>query len=577
MKKTIVYRKIAENFKKIEKLCDHELLETIYLFRGIQSKAELEKDLAQLSPYQQLKDIEKATIRLFQAISNDEQIVIIGDYDTDGATSTAIAVRALNMLGAKRVNYLVPNRFEYGYGLSPEIVQLAYQQFKPNLIITVDNGIVSIEGVSVAKQLGIEVIITDHHLAGEKTPEACAIINPNQPGDNFASKCLAGCGVIFYVMLALRATLREKNWFAEQNIPEPNMANLLDLVALGTVADVVPLDKTNRILVHYGLQRIRQQKCIPGIKVLLEIGKRKLPQIVATDLAYAVAPRLNAAGRLEDMSLGVACLLSDNEVQASKLAFELDKLNNERRIIEATMKTQAFNELDRLHLHEQQGHLKAICLYDSNWHQGVIGILASRIKDFYHKPAVIFAKGDKGELKGSARSVASFHIRDAFERIAMHHPSLIKKFGGHAMAAGLTIAEDQFKIFKEALLRDVEEELTKEDLEDQILCDGELQSKDFTLNFAQAIREAGPWGQGFPEPTFVNRFKIIEQRLIADKHLKLMLALNDKILNGVFFNVDSNIWPNARCEYVAAVYRLDVNEYQGRQNLQLMIDYLEPA
>ncbi len=572
MKRSIVYRELKNDLSDI-KLVDHPLLNRIYLTRGVTQDSELEKTLNNLHPFQTLQGIGRAVARLYQALAQQQHIMVIGDYDTDGATSTAIAVRALRGLGAKQVSYLVPNRFEYGYGLSEEIVQLAKTK-NPDLLITVDNGIVSFEGVNLANELGMDVIITDHHLAAEQLPNACAIVNPNQPGDNFPSKCLAGCGVVFYVMIALRAHLREQDWFAKQQLPEFNLAQLLDLVALGTVADVVPLDKNNRALVFNGLQRIRSGHCIPGIKALLRLGKRQLPRLVAADLGFAVAPRLNAAGRLEDMSIGVECLLTDDEANAMRLAAELDRINSERRVIEAKMKQQAFTDLQKLPPQLKKQH--AICLYNSTWHQGVIGILASRIKDHYHRPSIIFAAGNEGELKGSARSISGFHIRDALERISLTHPKLLKKYGGHAMAAGLTIAKQDFKLFKQVLEEDVIKQLKTKDLENTLTCDAELNEADLSLSLAQLLRESGPWGQGFPEPIFANHFNLVDQRLVAEKHLKLTLGFNDKMLDAILFNADLERWPNYRCKQVLAAYRLDVNEYMGRKSLQLMIDYLEP-
>lgn len=571
MKRPIIYRE-ANTETKVS-LVDHPLLNQIYRTRGINNPSELDLSLAGLIPYESLSGIEKAVERLHEALIKKQHLMIIGDYDTDGATSTAIAVRALRGLGAEQVSYLVPNRFEYGYGLSEEIVRLAKTK-SPDLLITVDNGIVSFAGVALANELGIDVIVTDHHLAADKLPEACAVVNPNQPGDQFPSKCLAGCGVIFYVMIALRAHLRQQGWFNAQGIPVFNLAQLLDLVALGTVADVVPLDKNNRTLVANGLQRIRAGHCIPGIKALLRLGKRQLPRVVAADLGFAVAPRLNAAGRLDDMTLGVECLLSDSEDKALSLAAQLDRINVERRSIEEEMKQQAFTDLKSLP--ETNNNQQLVCLYDKSWHQGVIGILASRIKDRYHRPCVIFAAGNDGEIKGSARSIQGFHIRDAFERVSLAHPGLIKKFGGHAMAAGLTLLEADFKQFKTALESDIAENINENCLQNRLLCDAQLTENDLNLALAQLLRNSGPWGQGFPEPIFANQFDLVDQRLVGEKHLKLTLGYKDRMVDAILFNADLKTWPNYRCQTVLAAYRLDVNEYLGRKNLQLMIDYLEP-
>jgi single-stranded-DNA-specific exonuclease len=572
MKKHIEHRVLPDNYSK-GSLADHPVLDRIYVARGVEDRSELEQDLSKLLPYQSLMNIDQAVLRLCEAFEKQEHICIVGDFDADGATSTTLAVKILTALGAKHVSYLVPNRFEYGYGLTPEIVDLARER-NPQLIITVDNGITSVSGVDRANELGIDVIVTDHHLPGDVLPKAVTIINPNQHGDKFESKNLAGCGVIFYVMLALRAGLREKNWFKEKK--EPNLAEFLDILALGTVADVVPLDKNNRILVQQGLKRIRAKKCVPGIKALLEIGKRDLSRVVASDLGFAVAPRLNAAGRLDDMTLGIECLLAENSTEACKLAFKLDDLNKERRQIEDSMKEEAFRTLSKIDLDEKQMK-KGLCLFGKDWHQGVIGILASRIKDKYYRPTVIFASGDNNDLKASGRSIPGFHLRDCFERISTKHPNLIQKFGGHAMAAGLTINQDQFETFIKAFNDDVDKHLDNAALENKVLCDGELVPEDLNLNLAELLKQSGPWGQAFPEPLFVNRFRIIEQRIVGEKHLKLNLAIEDKCIDAILFFVDLESWPNHRCEFVNAVYSLDVNEFRGRRTVQLMVNYIEPA
>lgn len=575
MKKTIAYRPFS-NDTQLEKLSDYPILDRIYRSRGISSLSDLDRDLAGLLPYASLKNIDLACDRLARALENEESIIIIGDFDADGATSTTIAVRALRMMGGKKIHYLVPNRFKYGYGLTPEIVEVAREQ-GAQLIVTVDNGIASHAGVSYAQEKQIDVIITDHHLAAETLPNACAIVNPNQPGDEFTSKCIAGCGVIFYVMLALRARLREKNWFLQHQIAVPNMADLLDIVALGTVADVVSLDKNNRILVHQGLRRIRAEKCVPGIKALLTIAKRDLKKIAAVDLGFAVAPRLNAAGRLDDMSIGIECLLTDDAYIASKLAAQLDALNQERKLIEQEMKEQAFSDLAKVSVMHKADHVPAgFCLFDRQWHQGVIGILAARLKEHWHRPIVVFARGDEGEIKGSARSIQGIHIRDVFQLVDIKYPNLIKKFGGHAMAAGLTIDEKNFEVFKKAFLEVVSTLLQDVDLENKILCDGELKQENFNVDFAAILKEGGPWGQHFPEPIFANRFKVADQRLVGEKHLKLNLLLGNQFIDAIYFNVDLKAWPNYRCEAVLAAYRLDVNEFRGKRNVQLLIDYLEP-
>lgn len=556
----------------------HPVLQRIYLARGICSSQELERGLQHLLPYQDLLGITQATRCLAQAIVTQQKILIIGDFDADGATSSALAVKALKTFGAQHVNYLVPNRFEYGYGLTPEIVAVAVQS-KPDVIVTVDNGISSLAGVMAAKAAGIKVVITDHHLPSHETPQADAIVNPQQVGDTFASKCLAGVGVVFYVMLALRAELRSQNWFTNQMIVEPNMAQFLDLVALGTVADLVPLDRNNRIMVYHGLQRIRAGKASPGIYALLATAGRQQEKLTSADLGFAIAPRLNAAGRLTDMSLGIECLLSENFNRARELAVQLNSLNEERRLIERDMQQQAFAELTKLSVLNNEAQLPVgLCLFDEKWHQGVIGLLASRVKDRVHRPTIIFAPGNTPqEIKGSARSVPGLHIRDVLDAIAAQHPGLISKFGGHAMAAGMTLARESYADFCSAFDQEVRKHLSHENLHPEIWSDGELAVDDFCLALAEELRAAGPWGQAFPEPIFDGRFKLIQQYLLNGKHLRLILGLDNssQVYNAIAFNIDLELWPNYRSQYVHAVYRLDINEFQGRRDLQLIIEQLE--
>ncbi len=549
------------------------LLQRVYANRGVIHTAELQHRLDSLLPFCGFQGIEGAVSILTNALQLEKNILIVGDFDADGATSTAVAIRALRYFGAKKVDYLVPNRFAFGYGLTPELVDVA-KDFNPALIITVDNGIANHSGVLHAKALGIEVIITDHHLAGATLPPADAIVNPNQPGCSFQSKNIAGVGVIFYIMLALRRHLQKNLWFEERGIPEPNMSRLLDLVALGTVADVVSLDYNNRILVQQGLSRIRAKHCIPGITALLEIGGRNQSRITAADLGFIVAPRLNAAGRLDDMSLGIECLLTDDLIRAKEMAEILNQLNDERRVIESDMQQQALQFLNKL---EPKGDQfpRGICLFDENWHQGVIGILASRIKDRYHRPVIAFALGNAGELKGSARSISGFHIRDALAHIATQHPDLIYKFGGHAMAAGLTLPQAAFDKFSFEFDQIVSSQLKGEDLQHVLLTDGELLVEELTLELAEIVRSGGPWGQAFPEPLFDGVFQILEQRLLAGKHLKMTLAIENKMLDAIAFNVDLNRFPNYRAEYVRIVYRMDVNEYRGKCKLQLIVEHME--
>lgn len=551
------------------------VLQRVYHNRGIQSNKELEHGLEYLLPYQGLLNIDKTVALLAQALSKQKKILIVGDFDADGATSTALAIRALRSFGVKQIDYLVPNRFSFGYGLTPELVRVA-KDLNPDVIITVDNGIANHAGVQVAKELGMQVIITDHHLAADTLPIADVIVNPNQPFDTFQSKHIAGVGVIFYVMLALRRHLIEINWFNQQNLPEPNMSKLLDLVALGTVADVVTLDRNNRILVYQGLRRIRGGVCAPGIIALLEMGNKNQARTIASDLGFIVAPRLNAAGRLDDMSLGIECLLCDNLPRAREMAQVLNQLNDERRVIEQDMQEQALHFLNKCQPDQKQlPH--GICLFDEDWHQGVIGILASRIKDRFQRPVIAFAPANETELKGSARSIPGIHIRDALAHISMQFPDLIKQFGGHAMAAGLTVQRAVFEKFSHTFNQVIANQINAEDLQHLLLSDGELHVQELTLEVAETIREGGPWGQSFPEPAFDGIFQILEQRIVGSKHLKLTLQKEDKLLDAVAFNVDLNDWPNYRCEYVNIVYRMDVNEFRGKRKVQLIIDHLEAS
>ena len=547
------------------------LLQRIYAARDVKSIGDIDRSLSALLPYTDLLDIDKAAGRLVNAILKQERILIVGDFDADGATSTAVAVSALRAFGAKNVDFLVPNRFTFGYGLTPEIVTVAKTK-SPDLIITVDNGIASIEGVARANAFNIDVVVTDHHLQGAELPNAAAIVNPNRKGDLFKSKSLAGVGVIFYVMLAVRAQLALKNYFTENNILKPNMAEFLDLVALGTVADVVPLDKNNRILVHQGLSRIRTGLARPGIRALLQIAGRTPEKLVAMDLGFSIGPRLNAAGRLDDMSLGINCLLENNFDEALEHARLLDKLNIERRAIENEMKIQAFDIVDQLDL--QKKLPMGICLYDESWHQGVVGLVASRVKDKLNRPAIAFAKADEHTLKASARSVSGVHIRDVLDSIATQHPHLLSKFGGHAMAAGLSIKRTDFAEFSTVFAETVSRYLNHDQLCRVIETDGELSHDDFTLENADIIKDAGPWGQHFPEPLFEGDFEIISQRLVGTNHLKLVLKAKNAVhpVDAIAFQVDLNQWPNYRATKAKIAYRLAVNEYRGRSSLQLHIE-----
>ncbi|WJN58469.1 single-stranded-DNA-specific exonuclease RecJ [Pseudomonas sp. SO81] len=550
------------------------LLTRLYASRGVQSAAELDKGLARLIPYQQLKGMDGAVELLVQALEQRQRILIVGDFDADGATASSVGVLGLRMLGAAHVDYLVPNRFEYGYGLTPEIVAVALQR-QPDLLLTVDNGISSVEGVAAAKAAGLKVLVTDHHLPGPELPAADAIVNPNQPGCEFPSKALAGVGVMFYVLLALRAKLREIGWFTSSGVAEPNLGELLDLVALGSVADVVPLDANNRILVHQGLARIRAGRARPGLRAILEVAGRQHGRISSTDLGFILGPRLNAAGRLDDMSLGIECLLCDDEALVRDMAQQLDDLNKDRKAIEQGMQREALAQLKDMSVEDMPFGL---CLFEADWHQGVIGILASRLKERYHRPAIAFADAGDGLLKGSARSVPGLHIRDALDAVAARHPGLISKFGGHAMAAGLSLPQENYGAFAAAFDAEVRRQLTEDDLTGRLLSDGQLGVEEFHLELAKALRHAGPWGQHFPEPLFHGVFQIVNQRVVGEKHLKLVLKTEcgGQTLDGIAFNVDRDTWPNPNVRWVELAYKLDVNEYQGRESVQLLVAHLAP-
>ncbi|WP_211924175.1 single-stranded-DNA-specific exonuclease RecJ [Coxiella endosymbiont of Amblyomma nuttalli] len=551
----------------------HPVLQRIYQLRNVGSTNELSRDLNSLLSYSSLSNIDKAVSRLIQALKKQEHIVVIGDFDTDGATSTALMVSSLRAFGAENVSYLVPNRFTYGYGLSTEIVDIAASG-RSELIVTVDHGISSHAGVARANQLGIDVLVTDHHLPGAVLPAAYAIVNPYCKGDQFPSKCLAGVGVAFYLMLAVRAQLKKNNWFKCHGIDSPNMARFLDFVALGTIADVVPLDKNNRILVYQGLQRIRAAQTHPGILALLEVAGRKYEKLRSVDLGFVIGPRLNAAGRLDDMSLGVACLLADNMDAALDIAYQLDALNKERRLIESQMQKEAFEAIDTLYLN--QNLPVGLCLYREEWHQGVVGLIASRVKERIHRPTIAFAKTNDDTLKGSARSVTGLHICNVLEAIATKYAGLVSKFGGHAMAAGLNLPASRFKEFQQAFSQEVANQLSEDDLQAKLITDGELTSDELTLELALLIQNAGPWGQGFPEPLFDGHFKLISQRVVGQRHLKLIFQLpgDSYCLDGIAFHVDLKQWPNFQCEYVHLAYRLDVNEFQGYRKLQLFVEHM---
>ncbi|ASL84406.1 MULTISPECIES: single-stranded-DNA-specific exonuclease RecJ [Serratia] len=552
------------------------LLRRLYALRGVQAEQELERGVKGMLPWQQLDGIDDAVSLLQQALADGSRIMVVGDFDADGATSTALTVLALRSMGGAAVDYLVPNRFEDGYGLSPEVVEQAAAR-GAELIVTVDNGISSHAGVDVAHAKGMQVLVTDHHLPGETLPAAEAIVNPNLRGCAFPSKSLAGVGVAFYLMLALRARLRDSGWFEQRALAMPNLAELLDLVALGTVADVVPLDANNRILVYQGLNRIRAGKCRPGIRALLEVANRDARQLAANDLGFALGPRLNAAGRLDDMSIGVALLLSDDIAQARMLANDLDALNQTRREIEQGMQVEALQLCDQLERTSTELPY-GLAMYHPEWHQGVVGILASRIKERFHRPVIAFAPAGDGILKGSGRSVPGLHMRDALERLDMLNPGLMMKFGGHAMAAGLSLEEAKFDEFRQRFGELVGEWLDPAMLEGVIWSDGELAMQELSLTTAELLREGGPWGQAFPEPTFDGKFRILQQRLVGEKHLKLMVEPlgGGPLLDGIAFNVDTTLWPDSSVREVELAYKLDVNEFRGNRNVQLLIQHLWP-
>lgn len=539
------------------------LLARIYAARGITDPAQLDTDIQRLLPHTLLKNAGRMAKLLADAIATNKKILIVADYDADGATACAVGVRGLRALGA-RVDFIVPNRFEYGYGLTPEIVQLASQR-SPDILLTVDNGIASVEGVAEANRLGMDVLVTDHHLPADTLPAATCIVNPNLPGCPFPSKHLAGVGVMFYVLMALRAELRGRGAFIGKR--EPNLGNLLDLVALGTVADVVRLDDNNRILVQQGLQRIRAGRGCAGIRALLQVARKPANQATTYDLGFIVGPRLNAAGRLEDMSIGIRCLLTDDADEAAELAARLDALNHERRSIEADMQDSA---LASLHAFDPKDSY-SLALFNEDWHQGVIGILASRLKDKFHRPVIAFARAQPGELKGSGRSIPGLHLRDALDLVAKRRPQLIRKFGGHAMAAGLSIAEDDLAEFRLTFETVARELLSADALVKTLITDGALAADEFRLDIARALQQQ-VWGQGFPEPLFEGEFRVESQRVVGEKHLKLKLSSPAGSLDAIrFFSVEP-VTTSLR-----AVFSLHINEFNGRENLQLIVHEWQPA
>lgn len=546
----------------------HPLLARLYAARGIQKREQISTRMEDLVPPGALKGLTEAAALLADAIINGRRICIVADYDADGATACAVAMRGLRLLGAQadRLSYFVPDRFKLGYGLTPAIVDLVTQDAngKPDLLVTVDNGIASIDGVAHARMLGMQVVITDHHLPGSTLPAADAIVNPNQPGCEFPSKNLAGVGVMLYTLMGVRQVLRQRGWAAAE---QANLGSLLDLVALGTIADVVPLDANNRILVANGLARIRQRRCSPGILALYAVAGKQPDRAQSTDLGFLLGPRLNAAGRMDDMRIGIRCLLTDDMGEALKLAQELDRLNMARRSVEAQMKSDAASILNQLDIHATAG----ISLYDPTWHGGVVGILAGRIKEQMHRPTIVFAGDGSGQIKGSGRSIPGLHLRDALDHLTKRYPDLILKFGGHAMAAGLTIRESDFSLFQSAFDALVDQLLPAEARQQNLHVDGSLGEGDLNLNSARLLGEE-IWGQGFPAPIFANRFQILESRLLQDKHLKLTVASGQQRIDAIRFN-DTTL-PTADD---TLAYALDINHYNGVERPQLRIEAIVSA
>ena len=552
----------------------HPVIDRIYRGRNIANLDDLENGLKGLTHFNVLKGMPQAAQILANAVVQNKRIIIVGDFDADGATSTSVCILALRAMGYQNVDFLVPNRFDFGYGLSVPIVDEAAKQ-RAEVIVTVDNGISCIDGVTHAKSLGMQVVVTDHHLPGDVLPPADAIVNPNQPGCEFPSKNLAGVGVAFYIMLALKAELQQQGHFEKAGLAPPNLASLLDIVAVGTVADVVVLDKNNRILVHQGLQRIRAGKCRPGIKALVEVANRDCAHLTSTDLGFVVGPRLNAAGRLDDMSQGIACLLEDETIQARMIAAELDALNKERREIETGMKAQAETVLEQMALDE--GDMpSALVVYREDFHQGVIGIVAGRLKEKYLKPVIAFAHQDDEIIKGSARSIPGVHIRDVLDEVNTRYPGVIEKFGGHAMAAGLSLPVAKLQDFEQAFVDIARAHMAKLDGNHALLSDGDLSSEELCLPFAHLLRQAGPFGQGFESPLFDGEFALLDQRLVGQKHLKMVLKSDGaNEVDAIAFNVDLKSWPNAMVKRVHIAYRLDINVFRGQETVQLIVEQIE--
>lgn len=536
----------------------------LFAMRGLTDAQQLDYSLARLAPISSLEHVDEAAKLVIE--KRNDRVIVIGDFDVDGATSTALVLRCLRDFGFKDVEYLVPNRFDYGYGLTPEIVDVAAAR-SPRLIITVDNGVSSVDGVAHAKQLGIPVLVTDHHLPGDELPLADVIVNPNLRGSKFASRNLAGVGVAFYLMARIGRLLEEQGQVGAAKIP----ARYLDLVALGTVADVVPLDHNNRVLVQQGLMRMRAGLAVPGIAALLKQSGRSLSRCVSTDLGFSVGPRINAAGRLEDISVGIECLLTDSAEVADEYARVLDQINSERRDIEGTMREQAFRYVDKL---GEQRWPSCVCVYDQSWHQGIVGLIAARVKERCHRPVIAFAREDEHLLKGSARSIPGVHIRDLLEAVSTVRPGIIDKFGGHAMAAGLTIAESALEEFKKVAAEQMRRLYPAADFSGAIVTDGPLPEKALNLGFARSLRDAGPWGSAFPEPLWSGDFSVVEQRTVGQNHLKLRVRPADggSIIDAIAFNQAGDVYRGV----VQLAYKLDVNEFRGIENPQLVVEQIAP-
>jgi single-stranded-DNA-specific exonuclease len=549
---------------------DDDLLDRVFAARGITEPAQLERGLSNLLSPADLPEIDQAAKRLADAVVEDQKILIVGDFDADGATSVALCLLALRAMGARQVDFLVPNRFDYGYGLSPEIVQLA-AGMEPRVIVTVDNGVASVDGVALANELGIDVVVTDHHLPGDVLPNAFALVNPNVGGSSFGSKAMAGVGVAYYLLSWVRQALRQRQHFVTRGIDEPNMAQYLDLVALGTVADVVPLDHNNRILIHQGLLRIQRGMTRPGIAALARVGKRDLTTLSASDMGFALGPRLNAAGRLQDMSVGIRCLVTDDPAEAGQLAAELDGLNQTRREIEQGMVADAEMILTQITPDPDE---MGIAVYHESFHQGVVGIVAGRLREKFHRPAIVFADASEGsdELKGSARSIDGLNIRDLLDSIATKRPGMLLKFGGHAMAAGLSIKRVHLPRFQKAFDKAVRSVVTPDMLDAVLLTDGELAKEALNLDTVAKLANAGPWGNGFAEPTFDGEFTLVNQRVVGQDHLKLVFALQDQLIDAIAFRQPPL---DGQPERVRVVYKPALNDYGGQQTLQLMVEYIE--